>query len=91
MIKCIVVTLIGPCIVPKKTYDRIIAKKAEDERWGDQVLFTLRINDAESFDFQITGGNVPAVNGFEEFEHSYIDMTRCPFCGSSAGRRNIII
>jgi hypothetical protein len=84
MIKVIVVTHNGPCFVPKKVFDAIVSKKAEDPNWAEQILFTLELDAATGLRVSVIGGSMPDVRTFAEFDREYI-------MASPPGRRNIIL
>lgn len=84
MIKYLVVTHEGPCLVGPATYKLIHDRKRKDPDFASQILLAIKMNDFENLDVDILNDKLPAVEIFDDFERLYI-MRDPPT------RRNIIV
>lgn len=72
MIKYLVVTHEGPCLVGGATYQLIRDRKRKDPDFASQILIALKMNDFENLDVEILNDKLPAVEIFDDFERLYI-------------------
>lgn len=84
MIKYLVVTHEGPCLVGSATYQLIHNRKRKDPDFASQILLAIKMNDFENLDVEILNDKLPVAEIFDDFERLYI-MKDPP------ARRNIII
>lgn len=78
----IVVTLIGPCMVPKNVFREIVQRKAEGD-FGDQVKLCLEI-DIDGLALDTSAGEIQPVKTMELFISQYLSIP-------PSGGRNILI